>query len=65
MIHSSLYYAVLYTYFRYYCTDPPDRWFVHRRVFITYIDHGMQYHQLMADMRDLCGFAPGQELTIK
>ena len=35
------------------------------QVFITYIDHGMQYHQLMADMRDLCGFAPGQELTIK
>ena len=35
------------------------------QMFITYIDHGMQYHQLMADMRDLCGFAPGQELTIK
>lgn len=35
------------------------------QVFITYIDHGMQYPQLMTDMRDLCGFLPGQDLTIK
>jgi len=35
------------------------------QVFITYIDHGIQYHQLMTDMQDLCGFAPGQDLTIK
>ena len=40
-------------------------WWLWEQVFITYIDHGMQYHQLMADMRDLCGFAPGQELTVK
>jgi len=35
------------------------------QVFITYIDHGMQYHQLMTDMQDLCGFSPGEEFTIK
>jgi len=35
------------------------------QVFITYIDHGMQYHQLMTDMQDLCGFSPGEDFTIK
>jgi len=35
------------------------------KVFITYIDHGMTFPQLMSEMRDICGFAPGQELTIK
>jgi hypothetical protein len=27
--------------------------------------HGMQNHQLMTDRRDLCGFVPGQDRTIK
>jgi len=35
------------------------------QVFITYIDHGMTFLQLMSEMRDICGFTPGQELTIK
>jgi len=35
------------------------------QVFITYIDHSMTYMHLMEEMRDICGFSPDQELTIK
>lgn len=35
------------------------------QVFITYIDHSMTYPHLMEEMRDICGFQAGQELTIK
>lgn len=35
------------------------------QVFITYIDHSMTYPHLMEEMRDICGFSPDQELTIK
>jgi len=35
------------------------------QVFISYIDHGMTYPQLMSVMRDICGFSPEQEFTIK
>jgi len=35
------------------------------QVFITYIDHSMTYHHLMDEMRDICGFSPDKELTIK
>ena len=35
------------------------------QMFITYIDHGIRYHQLMSEMRDICGFKTDQDLTIK
>jgi len=35
------------------------------QVFITYIDHGMSYGNLMREMKELCGFLPEQELTVK
>eukprot|EP00092_Neocalanus_flemingeri_P073819 GFUD01091178.1.p1 GENE.GFUD01091178.1~~GFUD01091178.1.p1 ORF type:complete len:599 (+),score=155.36 GFUD01091178.1:62-1858(+) len=35
------------------------------QVFITYIDHSMTFPHLMEEMRDICGFSPDQELTIK
>jgi len=35
------------------------------QVFISYIDHGVLYPSLMATMKDICGFRPSEELTIK
>eukprot|EP00088_Acartia_fossae_P047646 TRINITY_DN5169_c0_g1_i8.p1 TRINITY_DN5169_c0_g1~~TRINITY_DN5169_c0_g1_i8.p1 ORF type:complete len:609 (-),score=178.46 TRINITY_DN5169_c0_g1_i8:311-2137(-) len=35
------------------------------QVYITYIDHGMTYTSLMREMKELCGFKPDQDLTVK
>jgi len=35
------------------------------QVYITYIDHGMTYSNLMREMKELCGFMPEQDMTVK
>jgi len=35
------------------------------QVFITYIDHKITYPMLMTEMKDICGFAQNDELTVK
>lgn len=35
------------------------------QVYITYIDHGMTYINLMREMKELCGFMQDQDLTVK
>ena len=35
------------------------------QVFITYIDHKITYPMLMAEIKDICGFAQDQDLTVK
>ena len=34
-------------------------------MFITYIDHKITYPMLMTEMKDICGFAQNDELTVK
>jgi len=35
------------------------------QVFITYIDHKITYPMLVTEMKDICGFAQEQDLTVK
>ena len=36
-----------------------------RRVFITYIDHGIGYDKLIDEMREICGFHKNYPFTVK
>ena len=36
-----------------------------RRVFITYIDHGIGYDKLIDEMREICGFHRNYPFTVK
>ena len=38
---------------------------IHRRVFITYIDHGISYDKLIDEMREICGFHRNYPFTVK
>eukprot|EP00095_Tigriopus_kingsejongensis_P006843 snap_masked-scaffold82_size396747-processed-gene-2.21 protein:Tk06843 transcript:snap_masked-scaffold82_size396747-processed-gene-2.21-mRNA-1 annotation:"conserved hypothetical protein" len=35
------------------------------QIFITYIDHGMTFDQLVAEMREICGFHQNYPFTMK
>ena len=34
-------------------------------MFITYIDHGIVYHKLIDEMREICGFHKNYPFTVK